>query len=82
MSRENANLKIKDVVDSMGRWDWSSFQMIFLDEILRDIMATPIPFSSRCEDRMAWANGDFDLKSAYLLATDKRGDAPFKGQWI
>ena len=85
MSRENANLKIKDVVDSMGRWDWSSFQMIFPDEILRDIMVTPIPFSARFEDRLAWkysANGDFDLKSAYLLATDNRGDASFKGQWI
>ena len=85
MSRENANLKIKDVVDSMGRWDWSSFQMIFPDEILRDIMATPIPFSARFEDKLAWkysANGDFDLKSAYLLATDNRGDASFKGQWI
>ena len=29
LSREAANLKIKDVVDSTGRWDWSSFQMIF-----------------------------------------------------
>ena len=36
-------------------------------------MATPIPFSARVEDSLAWkylAKGDFDLKSAYLLATD------------
>ena len=28
------------------------------------------------------APGDFDLKSAYLLATDNMEDATFKGQWI
>ena len=53
MSRKIANLKIKDVVDFTSRWDWSSIQMIFLDEVLRDIMATPIPFSARVEDRLA-----------------------------
>ena len=69
----------------MGRWDWSSFQMIFPDEILRDIMATPIPFSARFEDKLAWkysAKGDFELKSAYGLATDSLRDAPFNGTWI
>ena len=53
LSRETASLKIKDVVDSTGRWDWTSFQMIFPDEVLRDIMAIPIPFSARFEDRLA-----------------------------
>ena len=82
MSKEVANLNIKDVVDFTSRWDWSSIQMIFLDEVLRDIMATPIPFSAIFEDRLAWkysAKGDFDLKSEYLLAMDSIGDAPFKG---
>ena len=82
MSGEVANLNIKDVVDFTGRWDWSSIQMIFLDEVLRDIMATSIPFSAIFEDRLAWkysAKGDFDLKSEYLLAMDSIGDAPFKG---
>ena len=82
LSRETANLKIKDVVDLTSRWAWFSFQMIFPDEILRDIMATPIPFSARFEDKLAWkylAKGDFDLKSTYLLAMDNRGDASFKG---
>ena len=72
-------------MDFTGRWDWSSVQMIFPDEVLGDIMATPIPFSVKIEDRLAWkysAKGDFDLKSAYLLAIDSMGDAPFKGQWI
>ena len=48
-------------------------------------MATLIPFSTRFEDRLVWkhsAKGDFDLKSAYLLATNTMRDAPFKGQWI
>ena len=59
--------------------------MLFPDEVLRDIMATPIPFSTRIDDRLAWkhsAKGVFYLKSAYLLATDAIGDAPFNGQWI
>ena len=54
LSREAASLKIKDVVDFTGRWDWSSIQMLFPDEVLRDIMATPIPFSTRIEDKLAW----------------------------
>ena len=85
MSREAASLKIKDVVDYAGRWDWSSIQMLFPDKVLRDIMATPITFSTRIEDRLAWKHsvkGVFDLKSAYLLATDVIGDASFNGQWI
>ena len=53
LSRKVANLKIRDVVDFTSRWDWSSIQMIFLDEVLRDIMATPIPSSARVEDRLA-----------------------------
>lgn len=31
LSREGANLRIKDVVDVTGRWDWSSIQMTFPD---------------------------------------------------
>ena len=84
MSREATSLKIKDVVDYAGRWDWSSIQMLFPNEVLRDIMATPIPFSTRIDDRLAWKHSVkrvFDLKSAYLLATDAKGDASFNGQW-
>ena len=29
LSREATNIKIKDVVDFSGRWDWSSIQMTF-----------------------------------------------------
>lgn len=83
LSKEAANLKIKDVVNNTSRWDWSSIQMTFLEEIFRDIKATPIPFSIRLEDRLAWkysAKGDFDLKSAYMLATNSLRDASFKGK--
>ena len=85
LSREATSLKIKDVVDYEGRYDWSSIQMLFLDEVLRDIMATSVPFSTIIDDRLAWkhsAKGVFHLKSAYFLATDAIGDAPFNGQWI
>lgn len=78
-------MKIKDVADYTGRWDWSLAQMAFLEEVNRDIKATPIPLAARLEDRLVWkysSKGDFDLKSAYMLATDSMRDAPFKGKWI
>ena len=78
-------MKIKDVVDYNGRWDWSSVQMTFLVEVFRDIKATPIPFTDNLKDRLAWkysAKRDFDLKSAYMLATNSMRDAPFKIKWI
>ena len=59
--------------------------MVFPEEVQRDIQATPVPFSNKFEDRLAWkysAKGDFDLKNAYLLAMDSTGEAPFKWQWI
>lgn len=75
-------MKIKDVVDYTGRWNWSLVQMVFLKEVIRDIKATPILLIARLDDRLAWkysAKGDFDLKSAYMLATDSMRDASFKG---
>ena len=78
-------MKIKDVVDYTGRWNWSLVQMVFLKEVIRDIKATPILLIARLDDRLAWkysAKGDFDLKSAYMLATDSMRDASFKGDWI
>ncbi|XP_075669797.1 uncharacterized protein LOC142639522 [Castanea sativa] len=85
LSKEAENLKIKDVVDYNGQWDWSVIQMSFLEEIFRDIKATPIPFFARLEDRLAWkysAKSDFELKRAYRLTTKSLGAAPFNGKWI
>ena len=55
------------------------------DEVIRELIATPIPVSARVEDRLVWKyspKGAFDLKSAYLLATESVQDIPFKGSWI
>lgn len=59
--------------------------MVLPCEIIDELKATPIPLITRMEDRLAWKylpRGGFDLKSAYLLTIDSRGDAPFKGNWI
>ena len=85
LSREATNLMIKEVVDYSGRWDWSLIQMIFPEEVFNNIKATPIPFSANLKDRLAWkysAKGDFEMKSAYGLATNSLRDAPFNGKWI
>ena len=85
LAREATNLKIKDVVDFSGRWDWSSIQMIFTEEVYRDIKAIPVLLFVRLEDRLSWkylAKGDFELKSAYRLVTDPLRDVPFNGKWI
>ena len=69
-------------MDYTGRWDWSLIQMNISEEVFNDIKAIPIPFSARLEDRLAWkysAKGDFELKSAYGLATDSLRDASFNG---
>ena len=73
LSKEATNLKIKEVVDYTGRWDWSLIQMNFPEEVFNDIKAIPIPFSAKFKDRLAWKysnKGDFELKSAYGLATN------------
>ena len=67
-------MRIVDVVGSgYGEWDWSRLSFQLLDSILMSIKS--IPFSilnSREEDRLSWSDsnlGEFDLKSAYVLAT-------------
>ena len=82
---ESSKLKFKDVVDSAGIWNWNILQMVLPYEIIDELKATPIPLITRVEDKLAWKfspRGGFDLKSAYLLTIDSRGDAPFKGNWI
>lgn len=78
-------MKIKDVVNCVGNWNWNIPQMVFLREISEELKATPIPITTRMEDRLALKyspRGVFDLKSAYLLTIESRWDAPFKGNWI
>ena len=73
------------MVDCAGIWNWNILQMVLPSEIIGELKATPTPLITKMEDRLAWKNlprGGFDLKSAYLLTIDSRGDAPFKGNWI
>ena len=82
LTREFSKLKFKDVVDCAGIWNWNILQMVLPYEIIDELKATPIPLFTRVEDKLAWKfspRGGFDLKSAYLLTIDSRGDAPFKG---
>ena len=85
LSQESSILKIKDVADYTSRWNWPIIQMELLDEVIRELKAIPIPLSDRVEDRLVWKcspKGVFDLKSAYLLATEPVREIPFKGSWI
>jgi len=53
--------------------------------ITRVIQATPTPLATRIEDKLAWKlspKGDFDMKSAYLMALKPMVEAPFRGKWI
>ena len=85
MSQESSNLKIKDVANYIGSWNWSIIQMDFPNEVIRELKATHIPLSARLEDRLVWKcspKGAFDLKSAYVLVTEPMRVIPFKGIWI
>ena len=85
LTLESSKLKIKDVADYTGSWNWSIIQMELPEDFISELKATPIPLSSRLEDRLVWKcspKGAFDLKSAYGLATEPMRVIPFKGSWI
>lgn len=85
LSRESSNMKIKDVADYTSSWNWSIIQMDLPDKVIRELKATPIPLSARLEDRLVWKcspKGAFDLRSAYILASEPMWVIPFKGSWI
>ena len=52
LTLESSNLKIKDVADYTGSWNWSIIQMDLPEEIISELRATPIPFFVRLEDRL------------------------------
>lgn len=53
LSREALKLKFKDVVDYPGTWNWDIMQMALPIEIIDVLKATPIPLTTRMEDRLA-----------------------------
>ena len=64
------NLQIKNVLSPIG-WNWSTIPFELPSKVKADIQAVPIPLVARCSDKLAWkfsSKGDFDIRSAYLLA--------------
>ena len=66
-------------------WDWSTIPFELPLEIKASVQAVPIPFFVRSGDKLAWKfslKGDFDARSAYLLASDYQDTNTFDGTWI
>ena len=72
LTQEASNLTINDAIGPFG-WNWAAFPLDFPPEIKEVIQAVPTPLVARNGDRMVWkhsAKGGFDMKSAYLLASN------------
>ncbi|XP_075671161.1 uncharacterized protein LOC142640761 [Castanea sativa] len=83
-SLEESNRKVKEVISAEG-WNWSSISFPLPQDIAGGIQATPYAIVARSQDTLAWAgshNGNFDLKSAYRIASGNENTHAFKGQWI
>ena len=81
---ESNMLKIRDVA-SLDGWNWNLLQMEVPEDVRRKIQATPFLCVARIKDKLAWnpsPTGSFDLKSAYLLASEPLLDLAFQGKWI
>ena len=66
-------------------WNWAAMPFEFPLEIKANIQAIPLPIVARSSDKLAWkysAKGNFDMKSAYLLAKDHMAVDSFPGYWI
>lgn len=66
-------------------WNWSSIPFELPSEVKDDIQAIPIPSVARCGDKLAWKfslKGDFDMRSAYLLAINTSDNDSFSGSRI
>ena len=84
LTQEASNLTINDVTGPFG-WNWAVIPFDFPSKIKEVIQAVPTPLVARNGDKMAWkhsANGGFDMKSAYLLASNTRNTELFLGTWI
>ena len=81
LPRETEILKIRDVCFTSG-WDWSTIPFELPLENKAFVQAVPIPFFTRSGDKLAWKfslQGDFDARSAYLLASDYQDTNTFDG---
>ena len=81
---DSSNLCIKDVAN-LGGWNWDRLHIELLKEVKKELLATPMSFVRRNDDRLAWKpspRGSFELKSVYLLAIDPLPNPGFQGRWI
>nr|POE60052.1 putative ribonuclease h protein [Quercus suber] len=74
-------------LDSNGTWSWENLSFILPQPLLVAINAIPINTSLPSEDLIAWApskDGNFSLKSAYMLAKGLNVLNPhtFSANWI
>ncbi|XP_065637983.1 uncharacterized protein LOC112010482 [Quercus suber] len=84
LPQDSDNMQIKNVLSPTG-WNWSNIPFEIPPEVKAEIQAVPVPRVSRCSDKLAWkfsSKGDFDMRSAYLLAIDDTGIGSFSGSWI
>ena len=61
-------------------WNWSNIPFEIPPEVKAKIQAVPIPRVARCSDKLDWkfsSKGDFDMRSAYILAIDSLGNGSF-----
>lgn len=74
----SSDLRIRDVVSENG-WNWPFIPFDFPPSIKDKIQATLVAMSTGSNDKMMWKgskNGNFDLKSAYSLASPSSHIAP------
>ncbi|KAL4627044.1 hypothetical protein ACB092_05G139400 [Castanea dentata] len=87
LKRREDLLLLRDLVGFNG-WNWHALSFPIPKHLALEIKATPLPFSSSCEDRISWifsTNGDFDLKEAYKIACMEKAvsnHTPFQGYWV
>lgn len=81
---EASQLENKDFCQEAGQ-DWSKIPFDLPLEIKMLIQATSVLLTSRGRDILAWSespNGNFNLKSAYVLASGFETMTQFLGSWI
>ncbi|KAL0006828.1 hypothetical protein SO802_008330 [Lithocarpus litseifolius] len=80
----SANLTLKDLHTPYG-WNWAAIPFEIPPEIKADIQAVTPPVVARSSDKLAWkfsAKGSFDMKCAYLVASDHLETDSFSSSWI
>ena len=76
--------KVGDIFSNMC-WDWDRIPFELPSQVKSIIQATPIPVTSRGQDKLAWSGnpkGIFDLKSAYSIVMKEDSTPPLNYGWI